>query len=366
MSTECARTNASHSSALANTCCRHCVRTKNGSTPPARRTIIPSMRKASTRRPSGAGAGDADPYGRRSFDRRRVRRRPFGRILRETLLNDAVERPRDVAAHGAHSSRPFVQHALDQPDHVRVVERRASSQQVIQRRANRVDIGAHVERRTPELLGRGERRRAQEAAGAGERGLGLNGGRRRDAEVSDLNPSLGVDETVRRLDVAMQHTGGGGGLQACDHLQHHVDGSSGPHRAICGDQILERAAARQFHGDHRNTVNLLCSEHVHDVRVIHAGGEAALSKESRMVSGTVQPPTQRLQRDVAAGIEVLSFPDLAHPSTAEEASDLVVPEPLPDAETHLVLDPAVRLRRRCERLGGRERGGPQLRATRSR
>jgi hypothetical protein len=124
---------------------------------------------------------------------------------------------------------------------------------------------------------------------------------------------------------------------------------------------LSVPAARQFHGDHRNTVNLLRSEHVHDVRVIHTGGEAALSKESRMVGGIVQLPPQRLQRDVAAGIEVLSVPDLAHPAAAEAASDLVAAEALPDAETHLVLDPAVRFWRGCERLGGREHRGPEPR-----
>jgi hypothetical protein len=82
--------------------------------------------------------------------------------------------------------------------------------------------------------------------------------------------------------------------------------------------------------------------------MIHAGGETALSKESRPFGGTTQRPAQRLQRDMAAAVEILGLPDLAHPTTAKEAFNVVVPEPLPGPETRVERDLATRRWQRFE------------------
>ncbi len=164
--------------------------------------------------------------------------------------------------------------------------------------------------------------------------------RRCDAEVSDLDPALGVDETVRRLDVAMQHARGRSGLQPGGHLEHSVDGFSGPHRSAGFDQAPERAAAGQLHGNDWNALDLPpVPEHIDDVGVIDGGGEPALSKKPRAVGATPQRLRDGLQRDMASSCQVRGLPDMAHPSLTEEASDLVVPESLADTKIPSSLDP---------------------------
>ena len=82
------------------------------------------------------------------------------------------------------------------------VKRRLSGQQVAQRRADGVDVGAYIERFPAQLFGRRKLRRALEAAGGDVVPHVPRERRDRQAEVFDLHGPFAGLEAVRWLDAA--------------------------------------------------------------------------------------------------------------------------------------------------------------------
>ena len=114
------------------------------------------------------------------------------------------------------------------------LERALSGQTFVEHAAERVDIGAAVDRTTSDLLGRDVVERADEAAVAGQ--AADRGDVPGEAEVADegvLAVGNGRDEDVGRLDVPMNEVGRVRGVEGGSDLRDQVqrrDGSSRPSR----------------------------------------------------------------------------------------------------------------------------------------
>ena len=126
--------------------------------------------------------------------------KPVVRVEREASRHDGLDRDGDVAAHRAQRGRRRGQAGQRRLHVVAAAERRSAGEHLEQEEAERVDVGAGVDRLRLHLLGREVPRGADDRAGSRQvaPALGL-----RDAEVGDLDgPDVG-DEHVRGLDVAM-------------------------------------------------------------------------------------------------------------------------------------------------------------------
>ena len=111
----------------------------------------------------------------------------------------------------------------DEPHEIRFLDRRTAGQQIEQCRADRVDVRAHVEVLTSQLLRRRKGRRPDEGAGFGQTRFGAGHRGDRQTKIADLDVSARIDEAIRRLDVAMEYPHGASCFESGDHLQHGVD-----------------------------------------------------------------------------------------------------------------------------------------------
>ena len=122
------------------------------------------------------------------------------RLLGDRLQDDRLQVPRDRRVDLARRHGRLVGHHLHQPSPVRLVEDRAEGQELVERRAQRIDVAPGVGPPLEPLRGH-VAQRAHQAAGLGERAGALAGGQ---AEVGDPDGAVGVEQQVRWLDVAVE------------------------------------------------------------------------------------------------------------------------------------------------------------------
>ena len=125
-----------------------------------------------------------------------------GRALRQRLEHDRLQVAGHPAVDQARGHGLAAADLLDQLGGAAAVERRPQRQQLVERGPQAVDVGPAVDRAGPRLLGAHVARRAQQAVVMGQPGVGQPASQ---AEVGHPDGSLGVDQQVRRLDVAMDH-----------------------------------------------------------------------------------------------------------------------------------------------------------------
>src|SRR5262249_56750020 len=82
----------------------------------------------------------------------------------------------------------------------RALEGRRAGRELVERRAQRVDVAARVDAAAERLLGRHEGRRAEQLARLGRERVVVDAGQ---AEVADDQPAAGLDHDVGRLEVAV-------------------------------------------------------------------------------------------------------------------------------------------------------------------
>ena len=227
-------------------------------------------------------------------------------------------------------------------------------QRLPQRHAERELIAARIELPLEVLLGRHERRRAQQRAGAGEaRHLGrverslavglrqvdpLAAPRqlrppqpRREPEVHHLHAPVRVDEDVGRLEVAVQHPGAMRRDQARARLQVRVEdllARAWPTlRAPL--PVLEGASLHVLHGDERALVVLARLEHLDHVGVRDLGHRLRLAAHAGAPRLTrARLASQQLDRHPSSELIVERREHLAHapatdPTQHHEAADHV-------------------------------------------
>ena len=127
---------------------------------------------------------------------------PVGGALGQRLEDDRFQVARDARVDRAGRHRLVLADLVDQLGGGLAVERRAQGQQLVEGRAQAVDVGPAVDRAGAGLLGAHVSRRAEQAVVVGQARVGQPASQ---AEVGDPDAPLGIDQQVGRLDVAVDH-----------------------------------------------------------------------------------------------------------------------------------------------------------------
>jgi len=153
---------------------------------------------------------------------------------------------------------------------------RAADQQLEREDAEAVEIGACVDR----TLGRQIRRCTEQSAGFGH---SRDVHRPRDAKVGQLCGAGGVDKDVRRLDVAVDHSGSVGVCKAlCQLEQHQLDGGPGV-RPVLKYELAERQAIDELECDVRNPIASAIAKDLHHVGRVDPSRDLQLVLESEPI-----------------------------------------------------------------------------------
>ena len=198
----------------------------------------------------------------------------------------------------------------------------APGQQLVQRRAQAVDVGARIDRThvAARLLGRHVRRRAQRHPGFGD--PDLDGGLARQSEVHDDRhpaPVVGVlDQHVAGLEVAMHNTE----PVSLVHRQRDV----ADHRNLVverhlGRRLVQRLAVDELQRDVRPALDLADLVHPADAGMVDAGLGARLAQEPHCEVGI--GAENELDRDRAAEAAVARPVHRTHAALAEQVEQLV-------------------------------------------
>ena len=244
---------------------------------------------------------------------------------------------------GEGARRPGLDRGEDLLDGAAIGVRPLAAEDVIEDRADRIDVGARVERLTGGLLGRHVRRRADDRAGDGGAGIEVarvddRRARRRvvaaevarEAPVDHHGLAVRADQHVGRLEVAVDHALAvrvGQRLGDGDHVRQEREARR--RGGGLGDQRVEGAATHQLH-----RVERLAARPApdlvdrHDRRVLQVGGHHRLACEPRDQIGG--GPQHFFQRDHAAGARI------ARAVHAAEAAARQLAEQLEAIPRHLV------------------------------
>ena len=251
--------------------------------------------------------------------------------------------------------------ARDHVDDRIAVEGRAPREEVVEGRAQRVEVGAVVEG-APLALLRRHIIGAPDQPPLGHLGIGDGLG---EAEVGDLHAAIGAPEDVRGLDVSVDDPRPIRGAQAPGDLQHHPAGLFGIEGLAPLQDVVEGAALDALHrevehpplirggpggrlgatiGDEAGPSDVVDA---HDVRALQLRLGARLLLQPLLVSGAAEHVAQHLERDRPIQAEVAGAIDGAHAADAEHRLDPVVVDLGPDE--HLRLAPVRALRRQRQR-----------------
>ena len=140
------------------------------------------------------------------------------------------------------------------------------------------------------------------------------------AEVTDLDAAVVIDETVRRLDVAVKNAGRLRRVQAADDVEHGCRRLFGGQWPVCDDAVLQCAARQQLHRDDGHAGDFVTAEDVDRMWMTDRRGELSFAQESGPLLGSLQPAPQDLQRDAPSAV-VFRLVDLAHPAATEQPAD---------------------------------------------
>jgi hypothetical protein len=192
---------------------------------------------------------------------------------------------------------------------------------LVEEAGERVEIGALVERLTPDLLGGGVSGRAQEGALLRQAGAEA-AGEPEVAEIGVLRVAGTGEEHVSRLYVAVQKPCLVRGLESLRKLRAETHGTLGGKTAFAAERVGERGALDQAHGKEERPgrfSGLVDGEHM---RVVQGSSELRLTQE------TVAEPllgrkirADQLQRDPPLERELRRAVDDAHPATSDRGVD---------------------------------------------
>ena len=211
---------------------------------------------------------------------------------------------------------------------VRVVrEGRLCGQALEQQAAERIDVGAPVDRVAGDLLGGDVVDRSHQLAVLGQGCLLVEA--LGEAEVRQIGvvPSAvagaGIEQHVGGLHVPVDEPASMGGVEGAGNLRQQLDRVLGVERALA-QALLEVRALDIAHGDEKQAVGLAGLVDGDDVRVVDRGCELGLF-EKPLAEGLVlgKARSQELQRHLSLQPQILGQVDDAHASSAEQGLDPV-------------------------------------------
>ena len=197
-------------------------------------------------------------------------------LLLERAHDDGLELLRELGPYVAQGLWRRLHHLAQQLAERAGAERSLAAQHLVHHRAERIEVGARVERVALHLLGRHVGRAAGHALEARDLGIGDQ----RDAEIDDAHVAILGEQDVRRLDVAVHHAAR---VRVVQRLCDLVDDL---HDLLDGQQAAGTAVRRQCAravdvlGDDV-TPPLLLARIVdrHDVRVLELADHVRLAHE---------------------------------------------------------------------------------------
>ncbi len=239
--------------------------------------------------------------------------RPLRRLVPRHRDEQAAERGRQV--------RRDVRRAVQARDGglegvPRVLATRGDALQ--QHQPERVDVGRGPDRLSADLL-RGEVRRGpDDHAGRGDvRGVGQDG----DAEVRQVGASLGVEQDVARLDVAVHDAVAvhvGEGVRQCGTEGDHVTEA----QRAAADAVGEGLALDELHHEVGAAALLADVVDRHQTGVVHPRERLYLALPAGLV-GLADARREQLHRDVAAEQLVARAIDLRGAAATDEVAERV-------------------------------------------
>ena len=151
---------------------------------------------------------------------------------------------------------------------------------------------------------------AHHLAGLGQRDLVGQAG---DAEVGDLDPAVGRDQQVARLDVAVHQALGMGNGKCAGGLGDHGQGPVRRQHLFVLDDAAQRLARDQLHDQVGRALLLAVVKDVGDAHVVQECGVACLGAEPLEEAGVAGVLLlEHLDGDDPAKDQVLGFPDFSH------------------------------------------------------
>ena len=202
-------------------------------------------------------------------------------------------------------------------------------------------------------LGREVKRRADDRALGGERGLAVHAG---EAEVGDAGTAGGLEEDVGGLQVAVKDAAAVGEVDRVRAL------GDDPRRVDVGDTLaadhaVERRPLDELHGEVVDPVRLPALVEADDPVVVEAGDGLGLAVEALDALGVEgHARGEDLERDLAVELDVARREDGPHGAAPELLQDLVGTDPRAGSEGQRPgVEPAARRDRLVRGQGVRDR-----------
>ena len=194
-------------------------------------------------------------------------------------------------------------------------ERDIAGQHLVEKDAERVDVGARIDAASHGLLRGDVVGRPEHAPGLGEP-VGLQ--RASDAEVRHLRPALGVDQYVLRLHVAVNEAPSMGGRKPASDLDRVGRGLVDGQRPHALDPLLERLTVYVLEDDVGVAAILAGVDHGNDVRMGELRDGAGFTAEALdLVRLVGHLAVHHLHRDPALQRAVPRQVHRGHPAAAQ-------------------------------------------------
>ena len=254
-------------------------------------------------------------------------REPVLGLLGRRACDDVVEGLDEIVALRA-GQRTWILDVRPELGHVVVLRvRHLPGEHLVEHAAQRVDVGAAIDRPGPDLLGRDVVRRADPGAGARQAALRPEPlGEAEVGQVDVLVLACAAEQDVGRLDVAMHQAALVCGVECRGHRRHDALHAVEAELAAV-DHLAQVRAGHEAHRQVQDAAILAAAMDGDDVRMLERCREPCLRLEaSHRVRVLRVLGRDDLQRDRPAEVLVGRAVDDSHPAAIEHAVDAVARE----------------------------------------